>query len=192
MRSSVTQMLNDEQICQQLDKDDSRLAYYYSRAWAISRSMFTRKQIPNDSYITPSCIVSWIIKSFSSTHPGLLPASGEQIENQGAYLFSKYMFQFFEQFSKEYASIGSPLLGKLPYAEDTAHDWVELLEILRTQSVEHKLNCPLYLRIDAVITGSSVNGGEWLRTVESRLSVLRSGKIKSPFLLSVVPSTHLV
>lgn len=185
MRSPVAQILNDEQTSKQLEKDDCRLAYYYIRGWAMNRGMFTRKQNRTASYISPSCIVSWITKTSDPIYQGLLSASGQRIDNQSAYLFSKYTFQFFEQFSKEYASIGSPLLSKQPYVEDTAHDWVDLLENLRTLSVEKKLDCPLYLRIDAVITGSSVNGGEWLRKVESRLDVLHAGEIKSRFPLSL-------
>lgn len=68
-------------------------------------------------------------------------------------------------------------LGGRPYAEDTANDWVELLEKLRTQPIQSKLGyCPLYIRVDVIFLGSDVEGGEWIRLVESEVRILqRSG-----------------
>ncbi|CZR54378.1 uncharacterized protein PAC_04262 [Phialocephala subalpina] len=174
-RTFVESMKRDAETAR-LINENARFAYFYIRAWAIQRGIWSK--------IEESDIVKLLAQ-------GSQPYQDDQ--NQMC-LISKLILKFFDHFSSTYQSPSSGgtlsgILGDHPYAEDTAKDWAELLEKLRTQAIQSKLGyCPIYIRIDVLSLGSDVHGGEWIRKVELEVKILqRNIQTQWKTILTVLP-----
>ncbi|KAF8864192.1 hypothetical protein BDZ45DRAFT_56949 [Acephala macrosclerotiorum] len=178
-RFFVENMQRDTERSRQID-ENARLAYFYIRAWAVQRGIYSRFE--DDEYIIEQL-----------THAS---QPYQDDDNQGCPI-SKLIIKFFDHFNNsKYPSLESPSsggtftgLGDRPYVEDIAKDWAELLEKLRTQPIQSKIGyCPLYIRVDVLSLGSDVQGGEWIRKVESEVKVLqRNIRTQCKTFLTVLP-----
>ncbi|KAE8451297.1 hypothetical protein EG329_004462 [Mollisiaceae sp. DMI_Dod_QoI] len=180
-RGFVQEVQRDVIRSSQMD-DNSRLAYYYSRAWALNRGLYRKEEhVEGDTLINPSFIVDKLtspLPSPSSSYNQViipLPTYKQEAYNDHAHPITWYIFQFFDYFDNKYSFKGTLVLGHRPYAEETATGWVDMLKKLELQPIQSKIGFPLYVRIDVQLTGSNIQGGDWLRNfVAPKLKRLKS------------------
>jgi hypothetical protein len=162
----LLQIQYEEDLCQNLDNGDCRLAYYYIRAWAIERGLYRRKHIQGDSgSVDPAHILDGLTRVSYDQVLLSIPLYTQDADPKHSCSLSRILFQFFENFSSEFTSLDDRLLYYCPRAEDETYKWEGLLLKLRGLSIQRKLECPIYIRVNVVFAGSEIAGGIWLRDI---------------------------
>lgn len=165
-----------------------RIAYYYLRAWAISRGIFSAKL----GYLSQKDIVTLlqsIVKeevevvnageSLSYVIRALYGQHGSCTETPTACL-CKFMPQkgwhrdWFRRLHQEIARAIE--MSNQQEKSQGLLDWGDILSELETEPLQKKLVFPCYLRIKTMYLGNSrMAGGKWLSMIEENLLKLKQG-----------------
>jgi hypothetical protein len=151
----------DRKRTQTLNMEVVQLAYFYIRAWALSRGLTGIGDFGRPC-LTPKEILA-VLFDFLARNPALTVS--ECIKN------------FLQVFEIKYGT-GPTILGATPYPENTSTSWVDLLTRLRKIPLRQILGYPHYIQVSVMFTCSGMRGGQWLSMVEERLSTIpKSGML---------------
>jgi hypothetical protein len=156
-----------------LSKHHARVAYYYARAWAISRGQFT---LSADSVFESPLLTSSLIYLNLVSVVLQLDKEGGKDNDMRLSKTIQLLIQRLNKGSTKGPQAFAPRISVGPFPEELALTWIELLQNLQGTSLHDLMVFDHYLQVNVVWTGSGIKGGLWIQHVERRLKSLNLRK----------------
>lgn len=156
-----------------LTKHRAHVAYYYARAWAISRGQFA---LSADSAFESPLLTSSLVYLNLVSVILQLDKEGEGDDDTRLSKAIQLLIQRLNKGSPKGNPAFAPGISVGPLPEELALSWIELLQNLQVTPLHDLMVSDHYLQVNVVWTGSGIKGGLWIQHIERRLKSLNLRK----------------